>query len=140
MVASCRIPCQYAKFGVRDYRETFMLMHRLSTISNNVDQDLVSGTGAETVTVTKQKTLRPALFKVLILNDDFTPMEFVVVVLKSIFGMSESGATQLMLAIHRTGVGVAGVFPYEIAETKVHHVLELARQHEHPLQCQLEEE
>ena len=117
-----------------------MLKHRFSANSNNVDQGHPSGANTDTITVTRQKTLRPALYKVLILNDDFTPMEFVVVVLKSIFGMSESGATQLMLEIHRTGIGVAGVFPYEIAETKVHHVLELARQHEHPLQCQLEEE
>ena len=117
-----------------------MLNLLLTGMASNGSSETVPGADPIVLSATMQETLRPPMYKVLILNDDFTPMEFVVEVLRSIFGMSESSATRLMLAIHRTGMGVAGVFTYEIAETKVHHVHELARKHEHPLQCQLEEE
>lgn len=97
-----------------------------------------SGTGV--VVKAKPKTKKPDMYKVLILNDDYTPMEFVVYVLERFFSMSPQHATQIMLMVHRRGVGVCGVFTYEIAETKVHQVMEFARQHEHPLQCTLEKE
>jgi ATP-dependent Clp protease adaptor protein ClpS len=80
------------------------------------------------------------MYKVLLLNDDFTPMEFVVVVLMRFFAMDEQRATTVMLHVHRRGVGVCGVYPYEVAETKVNQVVEFARRNEHPLQCTMEKE
>ncbi len=84
-------------------------------------------------------TAQPPLYKVLLLNDDYTPMEFVVHVLQRFFGMDRERATVIMLKVHNEGVGVAGVYPRDIAETKVHQVLEFARSHQHPLQCVMEE-
>lgn len=88
---------------------------------------------------TKPKLKRPPLYKVILLNDDFTPMEFVVRVLMEFFGMSEERATQVMLHVHTRGVGVCGVFSKDVAETKVGLVNDYARQHQHPLLCTLEE-
>lgn len=87
----------------------------------------------------RPKLRRPPLYKVVILNDDYTPMEFVVLVLKTFFGLSHDKATSIMLHVHTRGRGVAGIYTYEIAETKVIQVNECAREHEHPLQCTLEE-
>ncbi|MBI2319402.1 MAG: ATP-dependent Clp protease adapter ClpS [Betaproteobacteria bacterium] len=81
----------------------------------------------------------PPLFKVLILNDDYTPMEFVVVVLQNFFALSRERATQIMLKVHREGMGVCGVYPRDIATTKVEQVVAYARRHQHPLQCVMEE-
>lgn len=92
------------------------------------------------ITRTKPRTQRPSMYKVLILNDDYTPMEFVVHVLERFFNKNREEATAIMLHVHRKGVGVCGVYPYEIAETKVNHVVDFARKHEHPLQCTLEKE
>lgn len=89
-------------------------------------------------TKTRSKPKRPSRFKVLLLNDDYTPMEFVVMVLKSFFNMDMEEATRVMLQVHQKGVGVCGIFPYEIAETKVNQVMDAARQNQHPLQCTLE--
>ena len=97
-----------------------------------------AGTGV--VVKAKPKTKKPDMYKVLLLNDDYTPMEFVVYVLERFFNMNHQHATQVMLMVHRRGVGVCGVFTYEVAETKVHQVMDFARQHEHPLQCTLEKE
>jgi ATP-dependent Clp protease adaptor protein ClpS len=88
----------------------------------------------------KVKTKKPAMYKVLLLNDDFTPMEFVVYVLERVFRKSRVEANDIMLKVHNEGVGVAGVFTYEIAETKVDQVMTLARKNEHPLQCTMERE
>lgn len=82
---------------------------------------------------------RPPLYQVILLNDDFTPMEFVVDVLERIFGMNRTTATRVMLEVHTKGKGVCGVFTYEIAETKVAQVMAYARQHQHPLLCTMEE-
>jgi ATP-dependent Clp protease adaptor protein ClpS len=82
---------------------------------------------------------RPPLYQVILLNDDFTPMEFVVDILEHIFGMDRTGATRVMLEVHTRGKGVCGVFTYEIAETRVAQVTTYARQHQHPLLCTLEE-
>lgn len=87
----------------------------------------------------KPKLKRPPLFKVILLNDDFTPMEFVVEILKCFFGMGEEKATQVMLHVHTRGVGVCGVFSRDIADTKVQLVNDYSRQHQHPLLCTMEE-
>ncbi|ROR32618.1 ATP-dependent Clp protease adapter ClpS [Inmirania thermothiophila] len=87
----------------------------------------------------KPKLKRPPLYKVVLLNDDFTPMDFVVHVLEVFFGMSREKATQVMLHVHTRGKGVCGVFTYEIAETKVAQVNEYSRRHQHPLLCTMEE-
>ena len=88
----------------------------------------------------KPKTKRPSMYKVLLLNDDYTPMEFVVHVLERFFGMGHERAVQIMMTVHNQGVAVVGVFTYEIAETKVTQVMDYARQHQHPLQCAMEKE
>ena len=89
-------------------------------------------------TKTRTKPKKPSQFKVLLLNDDYTPMEFVVIVLKRYFSMDLEQATRVMLHVHQKGVGVCGIFPYEIAETKVNQVMDFAKQNQHPLQCTLE--
>jgi len=91
------------------------------------------------VVKSKPKTKKPSMYKVLLLNDDYTPMEFVVHVLERFFNKNRSEAERIMLHVHRRGVGVCGVYTYEIAETKVTLVENLARQHEYPLKCTLEE-
>lgn len=88
----------------------------------------------------RTRTQRPPLYKVLLLNDDFTPMEFVVHVLERLFGMTHAQAIEIMLTVHRKGIAVVGVFSHEIAETKVAQVMELARRQQHPLQCTMEKE
>ncbi len=89
---------------------------------------------------TRPKTKRPPLYKVLILNDDYTPMEFVVHVLERFFGLSHAQAFEIMLTVHKKGLAVVGVFSYEIAETKVAQVMDFAQRHQHPLQCTMERE
>jgi ATP-dependent Clp protease adaptor protein ClpS len=96
------------------------------------------GTGI--ITRTRTKTKRPQLYKVLLLNDDYTPMEFVVHVLERFFNKGREEATRIMLHVHHNGVGMCGVFTYEVAETKVTHVMDFARKHQHPLQCVMEKE
>src|SRR6185312_6863628 len=92
------------------------------------------------VTRAKPKTKKPSLYKVLLLNDDYTPMEFVVAVLEQFFSKDRSEATRIMLHVHQHGVGLCGVFTYEVAETKVAQVIDFARRHQHPLQCTMEKE
>ena len=89
---------------------------------------------------TRPKTKKPPLYKVLILNDDYTPMEFVVQVLERFFGMTHAQAFDLMLTVHKKGIAVVGVYSYEIAETKVALVMDFAQRHQHPLQCTMEKE
>jgi ATP-dependent Clp protease adaptor protein ClpS len=88
----------------------------------------------------KTKSKKPSMYKVLLLNDDFTPMEFVVYVLERVFRKTRDEATDIMLKVHNDGVGVAGIYTYEVAETKVDQVMTLARKNEHPLQCTMERE
>jgi ATP-dependent Clp protease adaptor protein ClpS len=108
----------------------------------DLDDDMTGGGEgggqAAIATKTRAKPKKPSQFKVLMLNDDYTPMEFVVMVLKRFFGMNLEQATRVMLHVHQKGVGVCGIFPYEIAETKVNQVMDFARQNQHPLQCTLE--
>ena len=102
--------------------------------------DQGQGSGAATITETKPKLQKPSLYRVLILNDDYTPMEFVIYVLERFFQKSREDATRIMLHVHQHGVGVCGVFTYEVAETKVAQVVETARRHQHPLQCTMEKD
>jgi ATP-dependent Clp protease adaptor protein ClpS len=94
--------------------------------------------GTSVVTKTRPKTKRPAVYRVLLLNDDYTPMEFVVVVLEKFFQKGREEATNIMLHVHQHGVGECGIYTYEIAETKVTQVMDFARKHQHPLQCVME--
>jgi ATP-dependent Clp protease adaptor protein ClpS len=113
----------------------------LAAPAHAAQDDDSGGDGKEQVgvaTKTRTKPKKPSQFKVLLLNDDYTPMEFVVMVLKRFFSMDLEQATRVMLHVHQKGVGVCGIFPYEIAETKVNQVMDFARQHQHPLQCTLE--
>jgi ATP-dependent Clp protease adaptor protein ClpS len=109
------------------------------TASDEGDGD---GRGGDTSLATKPKTKtqRPPLYKVLLLNDDYTPMEFVVHVLERFFGITHSQAVEIMLTVHKKGVAVVGVFSHEIAETKVAQVMDFARRNQHPLQCTMEKE
>ncbi|MGR3616213.1 MAG: ATP-dependent Clp protease adapter ClpS [Paracoccaceae bacterium] len=102
------------------------------------DSDDASETGV--LTKTKPKTKRPPRYKVLLLNDDYTPMEFVVHVLERFFGLNHAQSFEIMLTVHKKGVAVVGVFSHEIAETKVGQVMDFARRHQHPLQCTMEKE
>ena len=98
------------------------------------------GPGTGTIVKAKPKTKKPSMYKVLMLNDDYTPMEFVVHILERFFSKTRDEATRIMLHVHRRGVGICGVFTYEVAESKVTQVMDFARQHQHPLQCTLEKE
>ena len=106
------------------------------------DDDRANGPGRGTavITRTKPKTKKPSLYRVLILNDDYTPMEFVVHVLERFFGLNHAQAFEIMLTVHKKGLAVVGVFSHEIAETKVGQVMDFARRHQHPLQCTMEKE
>ena len=88
----------------------------------------------------KPKTKRPPLYKVLLLNDDYTPMEFVVMILEKFFGLTHAQSFDIMITVHKKGLAVVGVFSYEVAETKVAQVMDCARQHKHPLKCTMEKE
>ena len=96
------------------------------------------GNGAAVMTRTKTQTRRPNMYRVLLLNDDYTPMEFVIGILQGIFGKSSEVATKIMYSVHQHGVGECGVFTYEVAETKVAQVMDHARKNQHPLQCIME--
>ena len=92
----------------------------------------------EVAVKTRVNTKKPSMYKVLMLNDDYTPMEFVIHVLESFYNKAHEEATQIMLHVHQKGVGTCGVYTYEIAETKVNQTMDLAQQHQHPLQCTIE--
>ena len=110
-----------------------LYVHKLTDDKNDeVDADVL--------VKPKTRTKRPPLYKVLLLNDDYTPMEFVVVVLERFFGLNHAQAFEIMLTVHKKGVAVVGVFSHEIAETKVAQVMDYARNHQHPLQCTMEKE
>lgn len=111
------------------------------------DRDNGNGAGREdrdansgVMIKSRPKTRRPAMYKVLLLNDDFTPMDFVVHILEKFFSKTRAEATDIMLHVHRRGVGICGIYTYEIAETKVTQVMDYARAHEQPLQCTMEKE
>lgn len=106
----------------------------MSDIPNDNDRD------ASVILETRPKTKRPPLYKVMLLNDDYTPMEFVVHILERFFGLNHAQAFEIMLIVHKKGLAVVGVFSHEIAETKVTQVMDFARRHQHPLQCTMEKE
>ena len=103
------------------------------------DHDHKGGSTGLVVKPDKPKLKKPPMYKVVMLNDDYTPMDFVVMILEKLFRMNHEKAMQIMLNVHQKGKGVCGVFPHEIAQTKIALVQELARQNEHPLQCTMEE-
>ncbi len=104
----------------------------------NKDGEDGRGAGTAVITRTRTQTRRPGMYRVLLLNDDYTPMEFVEVVLQKYFSKGPSEARRIMLHVHQHGVGECGVFTYEVAETKVTQVMDYARKHQHPLQCIME--
>jgi ATP-dependent Clp protease adaptor protein ClpS len=113
-------------------------------ITNDNEARQATGAGSQSDTSiavkTRPKTRKPSLYKVLLLNDDFTPMDFVIEVLQAFFHKSLEEATDIMLKVHTTGVGICGVYTYEVAETKVSQVTDFGRQHQHPLQCTMEKD
>lgn len=118
---------------------SLLLVRAADDADGDADKDAGDGEGEVGIaTKTRTKPKKPSQYKVLLLNDDYTPMEFVVMVLKRFFSMDLEQATRVMLHVHQKGVGVCGIFPYEVAETKVNQVMDFARQNQHPLQCTLE--
>jgi ATP-dependent Clp protease adaptor protein ClpS len=107
-------------------------------MSNPIRRPDDGDTGTGIATKTRPKTKRPSLYRVLLLNDDYTPMEFVVHVLERLFQKGREEATRIMLHVHQHGVGECGTYTYEVAETKVTQVMDFARKHQHPLQCVME--
>lgn len=116
--------------------------HRVTGSASNEDgnNDRPDDGDVDVITKTRQKTKRPSLYKVLLLNDDYTPMEFVVYVLERFFNIDHARAVDIMLTVHTRGVAVVGVYPFEVAETKVTQVMDCARSNQHPLQCTMEKE
>ena len=114
-----------------------MILHPFEMTGPGKDDD---DEDASVAVATRTRTKRPPLYKVMLLNDDFTPMEFVVAVLERFFGMNHAQAFEIMLTVHKKGLAVVGIFSHEIAETKVAQVMDFARQHQHPLQCTMEKE
>ena len=112
----------------------------LVSMSKDNGQDSDEDVRTGVVTKVKPKTRKPSLYKVLLLNDDYTPMEFVVHILEQFFNKDRPEAMKIMLHVHQKGVGVCGVYTYEVAETKVTQVIDYSRQNQHPLQCTMEKE
>ena len=98
------------------------------------------GPGTSVIAKTRPQTKRPSLYRVLLLNDDYTPMEFVVLVLQDVFNKTREDAMRIMLHVHNHGVGECGIYPFEVAETKVTRVMDAARKNQHPLQCVMEKQ
>jgi ATP-dependent Clp protease adaptor protein ClpS len=123
-------------------RPAFSAAGSLVRLGPKEGKDSDGGSRGETGTATKTrpKTKRPSLYRVLLLNDDYTPMEFVVLVLQDVFNKSREDAMRIMLHVHNHGVGECGVYPYEVAETKVTRVMDTARKNQHPLQCVMEKQ
>ncbi|MEL6678583.1 MAG: ATP-dependent Clp protease adapter ClpS [Pseudomonadota bacterium] len=109
-------------------------------MSDDPNDDDANGNDVALATRTKPQTKKPPMYKVLLLNDDYTPMEFVVHVLQRFFGLTHAHAVEIMLVVHKKGVAVVGVFSFEIAETKVTQVMDYAQRNQHPLQCTMEKE
>jgi ATP-dependent Clp protease adaptor protein ClpS len=113
---------------------------RLGPDEGGKDRDGGGKSDTGTITKAKPKTKRPSLYRVLLLNDDYTPMEFVVLVLQDVFNKTREEAMRVMLHVHNHGVGECGVYPFEVAETKVTRVMDTARKNQHPLQCVMEKQ
>lgn len=120
-----------------------MIGHRtipLVLSSNDQNDDDDSGAGIGVATKTRTRVKRPGLYRVLLLNDDYTPMEFVIAVLQQVFNKNEDEAVAITMHVHNHGVGECGIFPYEVAETKVTQVMDAAKRSQHPLQCVMEKQ
>jgi ATP-dependent Clp protease adaptor protein ClpS len=130
--------------GSPDFPEPSAASRQVSSFAAGDDEKKRNGGGGDrgpgtaVITKTKPQTKRPNLYRVLLLNDDYTPMEFVVHVLERFFNKDREAATQIMLHVHNHGIGECGVYTYEVAETKVTQVMDFARKHQHPLQCVME--
>ena len=109
-------------------------------VKNNKNHEDQNQDTSSVATLEKPKVKKPSLYRVILLNDDYTPMEFVVLILQRFFGHNSQVAQKIMLHVHQKGVGVCGVFTYEVAEAKINQVMTFARQNEHPLQLQMEKE
>ena len=117
------------------YFKTYYLINMANEDqNNNNNEDFQRGLLLDT----KPKTKKPSMYNVLLLNDDYTPMDFVVMVLEKIFNKKQEEATQIMLHVHKNGIGVCGTFTYEVAESKCKSVMDMAKKNEHPLQCTME--
>ena len=138
MASIIQFKCQYNYHGVKTVGDNIELksLTKMSRDNRSEDDDVNGGVLLEK----KEKTEKPSLYRVLMLNDDYTPMEFVVLVLQRFFGHNHEAAQQIMLHVHQRGVGICGVYTFEIAEAKASQVMNFARQNEHPLQLQLEKE
>jgi ATP-dependent Clp protease adaptor protein ClpS len=143
-VDMARKPLALAKGAFPDgHRPNIMVVEtrlHVRTEMSGIEKRGDEGPTTGTVVKAKPKTKKPSMYKVLMLNDDYTPMEFVVHILERFFSKTRDEATRIMLHVHRRGVGICGVFTYEVAESKVTQVMDFARQHQHPLQCTLEKE
>jgi ATP-dependent Clp protease adaptor protein ClpS len=126
------------KANIMDQQQHASRSARSDMSDNGRRGDDAPGTGV--IVKPKPKTKKPSMYKVLMLNDDYTPMEFVVHILERFFNKNRQEATRIMLHVHKRGVGICGVYTYEVAETKVTQVMDFARQHQHPLQCTLEKD
>ena len=122
------------KNTLKYFKTYYLLIMAIENQNNDNNQDFQRGVLLET----KPKTKKPSMYNVLLLNDDYTPMEFVVMVLEKIFNKKQEEATQIMLHVHKNGVGVCGTFTYEVAESKCKSVMDMAKKNEHPLQCTME--
>jgi ATP-dependent Clp protease adaptor protein ClpS len=131
---------QAGKANIMEGRARHQLGPRLGHDMSDNGRRNGEGPGTGVIVRAKPKTKKPSMYKVLMLNDDYTPMEFVVHTLERFFAKSRQEATRIMLHVHRRGVGICGVYTYEVAETKVTQVMDFARQNQHPLQCTLEKD
>ena len=122
------------KNTLKYFKTYYLLIMPGEDQNNDNNQDFQRGVLLDT----KPKTKKPSMYNVLLLNDDYTPMEFVVMVLEKIFNKKQEEATQIMLHVHKNGVGVCGIFTYEVAESKCKSVMDMAKKNEHPLQCTME--
>jgi ATP-dependent Clp protease adaptor protein ClpS len=129
-----------ASTGGTDLQHAGATPVRLGPDEGGKDRDGGGKFDTSTITRTKPRTKRPSLYRVLLLNDDYTPMEFVVLVLQDVFNKSREEAMRVMLHVHNQGVGECGVYPFEVAETKVTRVMDTARKNQHPLQCVMEKQ
>jgi len=127
-----------SKYRPQFERFVFALPPRLGGGGGNRKRPDDEGPGTVVITRTKPQTKRPNIYRVLLLNDDYTPMEFVVHVLERFFSKNREDATRIMLHVHQHGVGECGIYTYEVAETKVTQVMDFSRKHQHPLQCVME--
>jgi ATP-dependent Clp protease adaptor protein ClpS len=140
LVNSTQESTQRVSAMAKEFRLEIIEARRHDNAGSGSDDDRYGEIVTERRTKEQTKTKKPPLYKCILLNDDYTPMEFVVEILKQIFHKPHAEATRIMLHVHQNGMGVAGVYPYEVAETKVRMVEELARESQYPLKCVLEKD